>query len=231
LKLVIATGFTGGMAFAPFLHSLEQTRRTLDQAGIANEFCSLASAAYVDDMRNWHVARFLEGNGTHLLFLDYDMEWDAAGLERLLTADVPICAGTYRVKNAWMRWTASVMEADGVPMGMPRKDGRGFLLECDNLAMGFTLIRRDVFERMRESMKDSWYHTDGVMAWDWFTRIREGREHYGEDYSFCRRWRALGGQLFIDPDITLNHYGMHGWRGNYHEFLLERKKVAQEIAA
>jgi hypothetical protein len=159
------------------------------------------------------------------------MEWDADGIDRLLTADVPIIAGSYRVKNAWMRWTAQTKAEDGVPLGMARKDGRGFLIEADQIAMGFTLIRRDVFTRMRESMPDSWYMTNDVKAWDWFTRIREGNEHYGEDYSFCRRWRALGGQMFVDPNITLTHHGMHGWRGNLHEFWLEQNKVAAELAA
>jgi len=205
----------------------------LDQAGIASKFWSLGSAAYVDDMRNWHVARMLEGDATHLLFLDYDMEWDADGIERLLTAKVPVIGGSYRVKNAWMRWTAQTREEDGEPIGVPRKDGRGFLIECDCLAMGFTLIRREVFERMRDAAPDAWYEqgAERVKCWDWFTRIREGREHYGEDYSFCRRWRALGGQLWIDPNITLVHHGLHGWRGNLHEFWLERQKVAQELAA
>ena len=230
MKLVIATGFTGGTGFAPFLVSLTDTLRVLDAAGVANEFWSVQSAAYVDDMRNGHVARFMASDASHFVFLDYDMQWTPDGFMRLLTADQDVVTGNYRVKNAWGRWVSvEKRDADGDLVGIPRKDGDGFLLEAEQIAMGFTCIKRNVFERMAEAMPDSWYSQgeDGLKCYDWFTRIREGRNHFGEDYSFCRRLKAIGGQMWIDPNITLHHWGLHGWRGNQHETLLSDKQLRE----
>lgn len=231
MKLVIASGFTEGRGFAPFLVSLNDTMRVLDRAGIAADFWAVTSAAYVDDMRNAHASKFLETDATHLVFLDYDMEWKPEGFLRLLTADVPIVGGSYRVKNAWMRWTAvEKRDADGDVVGVPRKDGNGFLLEADGLAMGFTCIKREVLEAMRDAAPDAWYVQGEQKTYDFFTRVREGRNHWGEDYAFCNRWKALGGQLWLDPDITLTHHGLHGWRGNLHEFWLEERRLREQFS-
>lgn len=236
MKLVLATGFTGGTGFAPFLVSLTDTLRMLDKAGIEAHFWSTQSAAYIDDMRNEHVARFLETDATHLVFLDYDMEWTPEAFTRLITADVPIVAGTYRLKTMVMRWTAvPAYDADGDLVGIPRRDGHGHLVEAAGIAMGFTCIQRSVLEQMRDAAPDSFYTMGDpdkpLRCHDWFTRIREGDKHFGEDYSFSLRWKRLGGKLWMDPDITLKHWGLHGWRGNQHEQWMHEKELREQFPA
>ena len=38
----------------------------------------------------------------------------------------------------------------------------------------------------------------------------------GEDYSFCHRWRAMGGRcwLYVGTDSELGHVGMHLYQGH-----------------
>jgi hypothetical protein len=33
------------------------------------------------------------------------------------------------------------------------------------------------------------------------------KKYLSEDWSFCERWRDLGGQIFADTSIVLKHYG------------------------
>jgi SAM-dependent methyltransferase len=40
-----------------------------------------------------------------------------------------------------------------------------------------------------------------------FERTLEGNTRWGGDYTFCRKWRALGGRIYIDPEMGLDHYG------------------------
>lgn len=234
MKLVIATGFTGGTGFAPFLVSLTDTIRVLDAAGVPNEFWSVQSAAYVDDMRNAHVARFLATDATHLVFLDYDMQWKPEGFMRLMTAGEDVVTGNYRVKNAWGRWVSrEVRDENGNLNAKWRPDRSGVLCEAEQIAAGFTIFHRSVFERMAEAAPDDWYWQghgeDQLKCFDWFTRIREGSNHYGEDYSFALRWKRLGGKMWIDPNITLHHWGLHGWRGNLHEQWMDEKKLREQF--
>jgi hypothetical protein len=35
-----------------------------------------------------------------------------------------------------------------------------------------------------------------------------------EDYTFSRRWQDMGGEIWLDPSISLNHYGSFNFQGN-----------------
>ena len=41
----------------------------------------------------------------------------------------------------------------------------------------------------------------------------ESRRYLSEDYTFCRRWQKMGGSIWTDPEIVLNHVGTHTFRG------------------
>jgi hypothetical protein len=46
---------------------------------------------------------------------------------------------------------------------------------------------------------------------------------YGEDVYFCKRWRDMGKQIFIDPCLNFVHTGTKNWTGNLHEWLMGRR--------
>ena len=47
------------------------------------------------------------------------------------------------------------------------------------------------------------------------TSINEISKRYlSEDYTFCRRWQKIGGNIWLDPDIKLNHVGQYVFSGN-----------------
>ena len=38
-------------------------------------------------------------------------------------------------------------------------------------------------------------------------------QYEGEDFAFCRRWRALGGEVWVDMLSPINHTGLHTFAG------------------
>ena len=48
--------------------------------------------------------------------------------------------------------------------------------------------------------------------------------YLSEDYAFCRRWRDIGGKVFIDINSKLDHQGQHVWRGNFRAHLDATKR-------
>ena len=49
----------------------------------------------------------------------------------------------------------------------------------------------------------------------------ESRRYLSEDYTFCRRWQALDGEVYLDPRTALNHVGHYTFRGNIRKLFSE----------
>lgn len=84
----------------------------------------------------------------------------------------------------------------------------GKLLELDHNAFGAVLMRREVATEMRRVL--------GHSSPDWNSRaIVPGfdliQNRVGEDYSFCRRYRQVGGRIWCDPSVYVTN-GQTGGR-------------------
>jgi hypothetical protein len=106
----------------------------------------------------------------------------------------------------------------------------GDLLKVKDAGTGFMMIRREVLEEMIDAYKDEVSYIkdnkdlmpDGtvqnipVVMYALFDTIiePETRRYLSEDYTFCRRWQALGGKIWLDTKIVLNHIGTHTFRGH-----------------
>jgi hypothetical protein len=53
---------------------------------------------------------------------------------------------------------------------------------------------------------------------DCMTDPDSGR-YLSEDYAFCRRWRDIGGKIWVDLDCKVGHLGQHMFRGDLAESL------------
>jgi hypothetical protein len=112
----------------------------------------------------------------------------------------------------------------------------GGLLEVYDTGTGFLCITREaalkLIEAYGEEIKytgDSQTVRDGVAVKESKTFYAlfdtsidlETNRYLSEDYTFCRRWQHAGGQIWVDPNVLLNHIGMNVYRG--YNFLLPSK--------
>jgi hypothetical protein len=47
-------------------------------------------------------------------------------------------------------------------------------------------------------------------------------EFCGEDYTFCDRWRAIDGKVWVDKDIALRHVGTTTHTGSLREIFFKK---------
>jgi hypothetical protein len=85
-------------------------------------------------------------------------------------------------------------------------------------------IAREVFERIKMNEPENWYWEPDEFGTNskrhnFFGHILEDHIIYGEDISFNKRWQACGGELFIEPRMTIGHFGIKEWKGNYDNYL------------
>ena len=173
--------------------------------------------AMIGDCRGLIVAKFLEGDGTHLVFVDSDVSWAAGSILRLVDAPVDFVAGLYPQRrdpiDFCCQWDSSKREIE------LSEDG---LIEVLGVPAGFMCLSRAMLERMTAQYADTQFYckvAPNETAHDLFGPYRIGRTKFGEDYSFCKRWRDLGGKVWVDPEIRMGHCGYKTFIGHVGEWL------------
>jgi hypothetical protein len=212
----------GGQMFDGCLHGLLETQAAFIRQGLGFNYAVIRNESLIQRARNGIVARFLASECSHLFFIDADIGFTAHAVLRLLAHDRPLVGGLYRKKNLARRdWAFNPLRrADG----QATRDERTGAMLVENAATGFLCIRRDVLETMVRAFPHLKYRAhagEGEGAWtdhlytlfDCWVDPATGT-YWSEDYGFCQRWRALGGEVWVDPGILLQHWGTACFEGD-----------------
>ncbi len=232
----MATPCFGGMVTQRYMQStlglllLGQTR------GFHVSIELLGYDSLIQRSRNTLLAKFLDSpTATHLLFIDADIGFDPAQVERMLAFGQDIVAGMYPLKlidwgNAAMQRAQAGESLETAPIrfvgtpceGAEFERSEGFVTGLYG-GTGFMMIRREALTRMIAAYPKTRYtatHTRSTARrsnnlyalFDCMIEPETG--HYlSEDYTFCRRWRDIGGRIWLDPTGTLYHVGPHDFVG------------------
>jgi len=164
---------------------------------------------YIVSARNTAAADFLESKCTHLMFIDADILFLAAHVEKLLSHNEAIVGGLYPKKcEGPLKWVCNALPH------RPPIDERG-LLSLRHIGTGFMLIERRVFQSMM-----AWrgyelrYYEDEIdrPLWNFFNmplvKDDKGKPRLvSEDWNFCNRVRELGFTVYADTHVILKHIG------------------------
>jgi hypothetical protein len=205
----------------------------------------LHSESLITRGRNMMVLKFLaEESFTHLFWIDSDIAFQSESVFRLLRADRDIAAGVYPMKR--FNWPAAGVPGGMTqrqfedrytdypfnPVGGSTRvssyaDADG-LVEVAEAPTGFMAIKRHVFKQMMEKYPELNYVPDGPannpqahLHWRFFDCMidPDSGRYLSEDFTFCRRWRDMGGKVFVDPQCRLGHLGQHLFQGDVAESL------------
>lgn len=160
----------------------------------------------VDKARNELVKAALESNCSHVFFIDDDVLIPPDALIRLHAHKRDIVGGVYFTKDDTCS-TPLIMRGMGEGVFEPDWDWTpGDVVECRAIGMGCTLIRREVFERMRAEVP---VDEDGTPQW-FVTRINERIDgsfiSQTEDVDFCSKAVALGYTVACDTGVWCWHW-------------------------
>ena len=195
--------------------ALAETCVLLSRLGIRFYYNVVLNQSNLPRARNVLVAKFLASDASDLMFIDDDIGWDQTDVVRLLASEQPLVAGAYRRK-----------------IDLPDQVGGwscGFLPDALNIdaignvevayaATGFMRIQRQVFDELICAHPD-WKGGGGLEELPpneqpfYHRFFAYDDDERTEDYVFCDRWRAVGGRVFIDPSLTLSHFGDKAYSG------------------
>jgi len=203
-----------------YTSALTQTCIRLSEIGIRCFVQTVVGNSNLPRARNELVAAFLASNYTDLLFVDDDMGWEPEAVVRLLASDKPLLGAVGSKK---------VMRPDSDPAkwccrfwpDRPLRQDDFGNIEVESVGTGFLKIERRVFEAMiaahPEWKRRGWpdmAEEKRAQYYRFFRFDHDDPNEIGEDYDFCKSWRALGGEVWIDPTIKLVHVGEWEFSGS-----------------
>lgn len=234
VKLYLATPCYGCQLSVVFLGSLLSLHAACAQQGVQVMVDLIGNESLVERARNILAARFLESDATHLLFIDADIGFRPEAVLRLVKFDKDVTTGIYAKKAfdwAMVKRKLEAKEKEPVfQMGLDFNINieqasatitDGFVKVLDS-ATGFMLIKRAVMERMVEHYRPELHCVNDILGQTikTYTAIfacmidPDTRRFLSEDYSFCRRYQQLGGEIWADVASPLCHMGTNVFSGD-----------------
>lgn len=224
-KLVIFTPFYEGRAFAGYTHSLCLSSMVLNRIGTKWDYWCSSGDFHVERAINKALTMFVESEYDDFLCIDSDEAWNPDGLLRLVAHEEPIVGAAYRKKNRWNQWTATLsLDANSVPHGKITETGP--LLAASRLPFGYLRIKKAPLLKFQEAFPERWYWdtTDTkdatrVKVTQFITTALRDHEFFSQDFNFSEDMKALGFELWLEPNITIGHFGLTEYIGNLDQYL------------
>lgn len=185
---------------------VETARALLDEQSVASAAGHTLCVAFrsgsslITNARDQLARDFLASACERMVFVDSDVSWEPGALTSIALRPVDFCGGAYRKKiepeTYPVSWTAAPDLWADPDTGM---------LEVAGLPGGFLSLSRNVFERLRTAFPERQYlHPDHSEPFHAYFHVPPGG---GEDAAFCNDWRAIGGRVWLDPELALTHTG------------------------
>jgi len=247
IRPFVATPSHSGLLTSGYTRSLLALSNAAWIHGFPMKARFLDGEALITRARNELVAEFMADTlCTHLFWIDDDIGFDVEAALRLLLAGKDVVAGACPKKtDGWP--TAGLAQA--LPAGATQEDFRaryaafnvvplpqaqrvdtdGFV-RVQEVGTGFMVIARRVFEVMVEHYPHLRYidtSPSANPAWHRYRFFDVGTDtdtgaYLSEGFAFCRRWRATGGEIWVDAQSDLAHTGTKTYRGQFSRMLTKR---------
>jgi hypothetical protein len=236
--LVIGTPCYGRLVTDLYAASLVKLVLACQHRNIRIGIQMSGSDALITRARQNIVATFLETEAaTHLLFIDADIGFEPQQVFRVLDFDAPVTAAIYPIKNIdWDKVSAAVhagrapLESAALSYMVDFQNAeqvatRGGFARVGFAGTGFLMIRREALVAMIERYPELRYAHDhkpddnlsgSRYRYALFNCMidQETGTYLSEDFSFCRRWTAMGGEIWADLQSRLTHVGTVSFSGD-----------------
>lgn len=174
---------------------------------------------YISAARSMMLRKALDAKATVVVFIDHDLSWRPEDLLKLIETEGDVVSGTYRFKGEPEEYMGAIFPNDeGTPI--VRDDG---CIKAHSIPAGFLKITRPGVNKFITAYPELTYGETCSPHVDLFNHGVFDHVWYGEDYSFARRWREKCGDIWLVPDLQLNHHSNTSeFKGNFHEFMLRQ---------
>lgn len=200
--------------------SLNATIIELGRVGISTKIIETTGGSHIGKARErpmWEAMHSF--NPTHLFWVDDDMGWNPKQLIRLICSEHEFAAIAGVRKSDDLRVCCNFFPKE------ERHPVTGFL-KIRDVGFAFVVMKTSVIEKMCKAYPELEYNAGDKREWALFLdMIDETRERLSEDFSFCNRWRKIGGEIWCDDEASIIHAGRKEYTGSVAEAVARAKSA------
>ncbi len=202
--------------------SLEQSVPLIVAAGYDEGLTFQTGNPYISGARATMLKQALNAKADIIIFIDDDVSWEPEALLKLVETPGEVVAGTYRTKEDDDNYMGRVLMDD---LGRPstiRADG---CIQMACVPAGFLKVTKEAVFKFMRAYPELCYGPPWDYAVDLFNHGAHKGLWWGEDYAFCRRWNEIGGEIWLIPDINVDHNDRHSdkvYKGNFHHYMMHQ---------
>ena len=204
----------------PYQMCLDSLRASIDcieAAGIEHQMVTEIGCPYISGARAAMLRKALDAKADVIVFIDHDLSWRPEDLLKLIQTEGDVVAGTYRFKNDEVSFMGVI---DDNPGGTPKVRADG-CIKATRVPAGFLKVTKEAVGRFMMFYPHLVYGPPYDPSVDLFNHGAHKGAWWGEDYAFSRNWLDCGGEIWLVPDLQLDHHTSEkAYPGNFHKFLL-----------
>jgi len=204
----------GGQITEPCFTSFLRFILMASRSGLQWSLDTMVNESLVTRARNNLMAKMMTNTAaTHFMFIDADIRFQPEAVFMMLAADKDVIGGLYPKKALPVQYVINVK-----PGTMIQND----IFPVDTMGTGFMMFKRHVYEKLCAAHPECKYVDDvglgkqyePTMFSIFDTEIDEKGHYLSEDWTFCRRWAKIGGEIYAHAKVLLNHSGHYEFAGD-----------------
>jgi hypothetical protein len=208
---MIATPSYSGDVSAFYADSLTNTVKKLNNSEV--EICHqfLVYQPVIQYARNTLVKQFLESDNDEIIFIDSDQAWEPEDLIKLIHSDKDFIGVAVHLKTHDERYNVRFIDNN--------IDSKGLLL-VESVGTGFLKVSRNAMQKISDLSTE--YEYNGIKYYSVFELDIIDGQAITEDFVFCKKWKDLGGDIYIDTTLKSFHIGKDMWASDIQRYLNEK---------
>lgn len=204
----------GGMVSEPTMTSLLRFVLMATKLGLQWSLDTMVNESLITRGRNNLMAKMMNNpKATHFMFIDADIRFQPESIFQMLSYEKEVIGGLYPKKSIPSNYVINLL---------PQTRIQGDIFTVDTMGTGFLLFKRAVYEKLIAAHPETKYVDDVGLGKQYepnmyaiFDCKIDAKGHYlSEDWLFCRRWSAIGGEIWAHSKTLLNHVGHYEYLGD-----------------
>lgn len=224
IKTVVLCVPTVTRPYQQTLDSIAASVPLLDAKGYNHKLVTTVGNPYISAARSTMLRKALDAKADVIVFIDHDVSWKPDDMLKLIETEGDVVAGLYRFKKDEEHYMGVYDDAYGALK--IREDGA---IKATRIPAGFMKITAGAVNRFMTEYPELCYGQKYNLHVDLFNHGAIDGAWWGEDYAFSKRWCDIGGDIWVVPDLDINHHSTEKeYKGNVHHFLMRQPGGSEE---